>query len=336
MTNLVNPHLQICGISEADHAALYDELIHPFVDAYGRFGSIQGVADATIQYVVFKHPEERASLILLPGWSESYVKYYETAFDFWQRGISVYLMDHRAQGQSTRIADNPMATWVPTFRHYTEDLKIFWDTVVKPDAPEFLFLSGHSMGGTIALWGALDRQSELTGLILMSPMIAIQSVLPNRILYPFAKMMSFFGKGRDFIFGHGRSPLDLQFEGSWTTHSRARWDRERHIMQTRPELQCAGASFDWAAESFKSGWSLMKRAPELHLPTLLLQSGDESRVSSRAQDEFAKIAPDVTKITIPGAMHELFNEADCYRDLAFAEIESYISQRLAVQNAVRE
>lgn len=318
-----------CEVSESNYSADFERLVLPFVEKHAVEGQFTAADGTTIRHVSFVKPDARASILLLPGWTEPFVKYYETAFDFWQRGFSVFVIDHRAQGTSTRCAKNTCATWVREFEEYVQDALAFLDRVVAPASPNGVFLLGHSMGGAIALWMALTRKDAFLGAMLLSPLIEILAPLPNRFLYQVARAACAMGMSTRYVPGHGKSWLELPFEQSWTTHSRARWERERECLRKRPELMSLGASYGWVTATMRASWELLRRAPELTLPTLMLVSGNESRVCPKAQEAFAQRSPNVRKFTIPGAMHELLSEADCYRDMALNHIDTFLAERLA-------
>ncbi|MDE1480811.1 alpha/beta hydrolase, partial [Xenorhabdus bovienii] len=62
-----------------------------------------GVDDVPIHYVSFCSPHHDKTLVILPGRSESYVKYPEVAYDFYHLGYDVFIIDHRGQGRSGRL-----------------------------------------------------------------------------------------------------------------------------------------------------------------------------------------------------------------------------------------
>lgn len=65
-------------------------------------GEFPGVDDVPIRFVRFTAPEHTRLVVVFSGRIESYVKYGEVAYDLFQAGYDVLIMDHRGQGCSGR------------------------------------------------------------------------------------------------------------------------------------------------------------------------------------------------------------------------------------------
>ena len=59
-------------------------------------------ADISIAYKHFKAKEGLASVVVLPGRTESIEKYMELVWDWRELPFDIFLMDHRGQGRSSR------------------------------------------------------------------------------------------------------------------------------------------------------------------------------------------------------------------------------------------
>ena len=77
--------------------------------------TFQGTDDVTIRYVQFTDPAHDKVLVISSGRSESYVKYPEVLYDFFHLGFDVFIMDHRGQGLSGRMLDDPQKGHVERF-----------------------------------------------------------------------------------------------------------------------------------------------------------------------------------------------------------------------------
>uniref|UniRef100_A0A0G4IBW4 Serine aminopeptidase S33 domain-containing protein n=1 Tax=Chromera velia CCMP2878 TaxID=1169474 RepID=A0A0G4IBW4_9ALVE len=90
-----------------------------------------------IAYMIFPQYDStsgrlKEGVVLCPGWGESSVKYAETIRDLYDRGFSVYTLDHRSQGLSGRErVDFAQSTQVTNFCDYVEDLHRFVKSVVE-------------------------------------------------------------------------------------------------------------------------------------------------------------------------------------------------------------
>lgn len=60
----------------------------------------------------------RGAVLVSPGWTESTRKYREVAGDLVEWGYSVFVLDHRSQGESSRLTANPQVTHVGRFEDY--------------------------------------------------------------------------------------------------------------------------------------------------------------------------------------------------------------------------
>ena len=93
----------------------------------GDFSFFSGVDQIRINYATFIHHEIKASIVLVTGRTESYLKYQELAFDLHQQGYNIFIIDHRGQGLSERLLKDNQKGYVKNFDDYAHDLKQFID-----------------------------------------------------------------------------------------------------------------------------------------------------------------------------------------------------------------
>ncbi len=117
--------------SEIDLVELMNTDIKKFWET-GHFSDFIGRYNIRINYATFQSQKNTQCLIIVPGRTEGYLKYKELAFDMNNQGFNVFIIDHRGQGLSERILDNPHKGYVEFFDNYNEDLHIFIESVVKP------------------------------------------------------------------------------------------------------------------------------------------------------------------------------------------------------------
>ena len=82
--------------------------------------------DVDIYYRKFeiKPPaEEVGAIVISNGRTESMAGYPELIWDLHQQGYSVYILDHRGQGFSTRLLPDPQKSYVEKFEDYVDDLR---------------------------------------------------------------------------------------------------------------------------------------------------------------------------------------------------------------------
>ena len=142
----------------------------------GLFNSFEGVKCVDIHYAVFTQKNSNSpALIIVPGRSESYLKYQELAFNFYQQGYNVFIIDHRGQGLSGRLLKNPNKGYVEDFQDYVDDLHYFIESVVVKHCAAKPFLLAHSMGGAIAARFMQDSPDAIKAAVISSPMLGFNS-----------------------------------------------------------------------------------------------------------------------------------------------------------------
>lgn len=174
-----------------------------------------------------------------------------------------------------------------------------------------LVLLGHSLGGAVCLDLVLRESAiaaGLGGLVLSNPALDAGGIAPWRLLV--ARLLS------------GLWPrLTLDTGIAMTSASRDPAALERLRSDPLRHGRCSarlGAGFLTAAAS------LSRRAPELRLPLLLLQSGaDKVTGPAAAQRLFAAAgSADKTWRLYPESRHELFDDLD--RDAVLADLRTWL------------
>jgi alpha-beta hydrolase superfamily lysophospholipase len=112
----------------------------------------------------------RAVIIVVHGAGEHSDRYRYVATRFLADNYAVYALDHRGHGRS----QGPRAL-IDRIDNAVADVDQLAGLARRayPDVP--IFMLGHSMGGTVALCYALRHQDDLAGLILSSPLAALES-----------------------------------------------------------------------------------------------------------------------------------------------------------------
>ena len=141
-------------------------------------------------------------------------------------GLSIYALDQRGQGFSSRMLPDREKDYVDDYHRYVTDLEQFIADVVCPSTDARVILLGHSFGGAVAAAYAEKHPSPLTGLILSSPYLGSKAG-------PFAmfilQTLDFFGMGKEYV--PGRGPFHIvPFEKNKETHSRVRHERKMHVV----------------------------------------------------------------------------------------------------------
>lgn len=136
-------------------------------------GEFNGVDDVPIRYVRFSAPQHQRVVVISPGRIESYVKYPEVAYDLFQRGYDVMIIDHRGQGRSGRLLADSHRGHVVNFADYVEDFTRFYQQAVLPLGYRQHFALAHSMGGAILAQFLARQPQAFAAAALCAPMFGI-------------------------------------------------------------------------------------------------------------------------------------------------------------------
>jgi lysophospholipase len=306
----------------------YETRVKPFYQR-GRFGEFPGVGSSKIRYVCFESGRESGALVVLPGKSETYLKYAELFYDLQELRLSIYAFDHRGMGFSERLLPDRLKVHVEEFRHYLEDVELFLDDVVRARERGKLFVLGHSMGGLVAALHLERRPADFQAAVLSSPMFEIDTgrlpgFLARLIAGPLERLKgpTGYGPGQDKL----RRP---EFAGNRLTHSYPRWFLwERETIPNTPELHFGGVTNRWLRESLRYGRKAVLGAGKISVPVLLLQAEQDSITRAGGQDCFCRRAPLCRKELIRGARHEILIEQEEMRRQALEHIKGFLIEQI--------
>lgn len=184
----------------------------------------------TLAYMMVKHPKAHASIVISSGRVESYLKYQELVFDLYQQGYSVFAIDHRGQGLSSRMTANPHQGHVRRFNDYIDDFALFMQTVVLKHATSPLFLLGHSMGGAIGTLYLKQHPDVFTAAAFSAPMYGIKLPMPKGFVRWLASKLdaSLNGGEPNYVLS-GQNYKAAPFKGNDLTHCQSRYQAYREL-----------------------------------------------------------------------------------------------------------
>ncbi len=291
-------------------------------------GEIDGVGGVPLRYLHRKVSAGRGALVIVGGRTEFAEKYAELLYDLKDSGFSLYLCDHRGQGLSGRMLPDRQKGHVGSFSDYVDDLGIFIDNVVRPGEHRQIILLSHSMGGTISIIYAARYPQRINGLILASPLLAINTrALPDRLVRALSSLAALVGQGDAAVIGAGRYHRQLVFDGNDVTGSRTRFERNRQLVAENPLLEIGPPTYRWLSEALAATRQVMAMDTRSLPPALLLQGERDRMVGKEEQQEFCAGAADCRLVSFPGARHEVLMEEDVIRDKAIAEIRRFLAEK---------
>jgi len=307
------------------------EEVWPYYES-GEFGSFGGHADVRIAYVSYQVPSERGALVILPGKSESFLKYAELIYDLRGSGYSLYLMDHRGMGFSEALlGDDPGKVHVESFDDYVRDRGSCIDQVVDSRPHARRVLLGHSMGGTVALLFLESHPEVFDGAILSVPMLQIiTDPLPEWVAYAMSGVAARIGLGGRYCPWRGPWEPGVFAENIFA-RSHARWSLwEEQLIPSRRLAGMGGPTQRWLHESMNAGRRARRDAGRVRVPVMLFQAGLDEVVRPEAQEHACRCMPDCELRLLPTARHEILVESDDIRDEAVGRILGFLD-KIAVQ-----
>ena len=306
----------------------------------GEFSTFEGVNNIRINYASFTRNENKECLIIVPGRTEGYLKYQELAFDLFNQGYNLFIIDHRGQGISGRMLQNPHKGYVDSFEHYVDDLNHFVDNVVTPacNSQNKPFLLAHSMGGNISALYLTKYSEKIQAAVLASPMIGIntgglpvwlgRSIINTRVWWD-----NSFNDESNYFIGQG-DYSNYPYEDNALTQSRIRFEFFKNTYDVTPELQLGGVTNMWLKQALIARDTIFSTLNNITTPVTVLQSGADTVVDNLDQFEFCeqlhKAQPQSCLNGKPqvfdGAYHELFFEVDEIRNPAIDAVIGWFNQ----------
>ena len=283
----------------------------------GEEGYFEGKAGKKIYYRIFRqHGPEKGAIMLSTGRTEGAVKYKELLFDLYNNGYSVYIHDHRGQGLSGRMADDPEMGYIDDFNFYIEDMNTFYKEYVHSNGHDKVFLIAHSMGGAIGLRYLEQYPGDFNAAAICSPMLGVSAYA-----CPLAKILS--GKEPKYAPGQkGYADNYDAFEGNTVTGSKIRYNRKIEAYEAVPEAKVGGASVQWVNELCKGMKEIHKHVDQIRTPFFMFTGDTEDVVNpagfAKFIDRAEKSGITFKHMLISDAKHELLMEKDEQRTLVIS------------------
>jgi len=269
--------------------------------------------------------QEKGTAVVVPGFTEGLVIYQEVIHDLLTNGWSVYILDHRNQGFSTRLIgaqDGWDKGHVDDFEHLVTDFRRFVQHVQAKRAETHrdrspMVLLAHSMGAVVSAL-MLERDGAETPFSaaafvtpMMAPTVAPASAvtwgdrslrrwcdegrMPWAFSWPFLSTVRASGGTFDQEWRRYREMLDRSAHPQ--THSVTRHDvrwanrastcEGEHCGHT--DAKVSGATLGWVAQACAaSAEARGEGARRIEVPVLLLQGGEDTVVEPRAQEAFCE------------------------------------------------
>ncbi len=318
---LLNSNLAL-AVSEGDfHNTFQNEVLPHFEQSQeGSFVAQDGV---TISYRIFENDNETGALVILPGCGIPAIGYSELMYDIKDLGLSFYVLDHRGQGNSEKLAKDQQ-THVGEFDHYVSDLSQFMDTVVNKKLHTKRFLLGESMGCAIGTQYLLKNLNAFSGVILSTPMFGLNTgYCPQYITHRFAEIGCMLGLGEWYAPRNYKYSL-RPFSSNHLTQSQTRYEFAQSVIESQPQYRQGGVTYQWVATSLSSIVQIQTSQTVFDFPLMVFRAGKDLVIRNDAIDQFCNVQDNCKLVKFEDSLHGLLMETDAIRDEAVTEIKAFI------------
>ncbi|MDC0584520.1 alpha/beta fold hydrolase [Bacteroidales bacterium] len=316
----INTNYLVTSTSQLNTEA-YSLNIDKFYNS-GKEGKFIGKSGIRIYYKTFRNSTGNNNAIMISsGRGESIIKYKELIFDLYNNGYSVYIHDHRGQGLSERILQNPLMGHIDTFQYFVDDMKYFYDNEVKTSGHDHIFLLAHSMGGTIGCTYIEQYPQDFSAAAFSSPMLGLKTGIcfGSKIL-----------TGETVKYAPGIEEATQEtfaFEGNTQTSSKIRYNRMTQAFTDNPKAKLAGPTIQWINRCCQQFDVIFNNITNIETPMTIFIAENEQIVNPNACKAFTKNAKAANKTCtlffIKNAQHELLMEKDTPRQTTLVQTLSF-------------
>jgi len=272
-------------------------------------GKFKGLKNFSLYYQCWlPDGSPKAVLLVAHGLAEHSGRYKNLVNYFVPKGYAVYALDYRGHGRS-----EGMRSYVDRFSDYLTDLKTFFDMVRKEQPNAKIFLVGHSLGATIAIPYAVERQQELAGMITSgASLVASPTVSPA--------LIAIAGVISAVLPKMGVTILDA------STISRDQAVVDAYVND--PLVFRGKIPARTGAELVKMWKTLPEQMPKIKLPVLIMH-GSADQLSDPAGSKLLYEragSKDKTLKLYDGFYHEIYNEPE--HKQVMADVEAWLAAHI--------
>ncbi|MBE5936116.1 MAG: alpha/beta hydrolase [Lachnospiraceae bacterium] len=275
-------------------------------------GYYGGMDKTHIYFEYYKNTKRKESIVISHGFCENLLKYTELITYFYNKGYSVYALEHRGMARSTHLGKDESQVHVDSFDHYVYDLKRFVDDIVKKEAQgEKLHLYAHSLGGLIGTRYIQMYPEDFEKVILCSPFFGINMDLPDKFIKICSRVLIQVGQSKNYTLIHKKYDKFPEFD-EMHTNSRARYEFNKEIHAQSSQYRMLGGSYKWIYECIMASEQVFKKEnlEKIEADVLLITCGQDTMVDTSVHKKFANLIFNCRTFEIPESKHEPFFETD--------------------------
>lgn len=300
--------------------------LQPFVEQFP-IQHLQGKNNCRLAYrhIAHEEPQQRQLVVLVNGRAENLLKWTELAYDFFLSGYDVLLFDHRGQGYSQRLLQDPDKGHLDEFRFYTDDMAKIIEHATALYDYKAQYIVAHSLGALISSYYLANYDHHIKRAVLSAPFFGAPLKSPIRDQLVLAAM-NLFGQGSRYVFGKtSYKPADL--DNNELSHCKTRMKWMNRVNRKFPELHLGGPTFRWVHLCLNAIKGLPKILPRIEIPVLIFQSERDRIVSNKNLEKLTTLLPKGEMDVIAHAKHEILFERDVIREQAIKRILAFFRQK---------
>ncbi len=295
----------------------------------GQFAGYDGLTLRFARWDASRIPR-RGTVCVFTGRGEFIEKYFEVIADLRRRGFAVAIHDWRGQGGSQRQLANRRKGYVRNFAEYDADLVRFMKDVVMPDCPPPYIALAHSMGGNILMRNSIVGGTWFDRMVLAAPMLGFADErvgVPQGLARAYAELLGWGPLGAYYVPGGSDMPEEAKpFHATPLTSDLDRYERNRQIVETEPDLALGSPTTAWLRAAYRSCRRISNPefATRVQVPVLMVAAGQDRVVASRTIEEVADRLKIGARVVLSGAQHEILQETDDIRLRFWAAFDAYL------------
>lgn len=310
-------------------ASLKPHINHPHNPVFGIFQTHDNLKLRTAKWPALK--KAKGTIILVQGMG-GFIEAYDS-FAQWlsQNGFDVLSFDLRGQGDSDRITNKETLLHINSFDEYIKDLKNFIKEQKNLIPP--LVLIGTSMGGNIALRYVHEIPQKADALILLSPMIDINtSPYPYPIARSIASIALMIGAGENFVLGYDSFSLQTCIN-KYNPNKHGcpnKYHQDCRMLHEKPNMAIGGPSYNWLSSAFQSCDVVREEmfTKNLSLPILMVSVTNDHLVDTQAQIELCGAIPSCKQILYEDGHHNILKDNDNVFQKLSSDILAFLHETL--------
>ncbi|MBQ3864238.1 MAG: alpha/beta hydrolase [Clostridia bacterium] len=299
-------------IYEKDYPRLMAEQVMPYLESHRQDLTFSGWDGNPLHCAVFHAEEEKGTLVICHGFTESCEKFHELTYYFLTAGLNVLIPEHRGHGLSYRAVEDRTLVHVNRFEEYVDDFALLMDNIVLPEYKHPHYLFAHSMGGAIGAMYMERYPAVFEKAVLSSPMIAPSTgSTPYGIAKGIFGTLCFLGSGKKRSIVSKEYPGYERFEDASRT-SRVRFDEYETLREVTPTIQTYSPSCRWVWEAAKVKNKILRKGePEKIKTEILLYNADgDTLVLPEPQQAFIHRVENGHFCVAEHAKHEIYGSED--------------------------